>query len=78
MTSRDRLIYKENKAKKFSVTTAYQVALKLHHPQLGEHSQARLDQKMWKRIWSINDPPKVKTFIWHACSNILPTKVNLL
>ena len=35
MTSRDRLIWKENNAKKFSVKTAYQVALRLHHPQSG-------------------------------------------
>ena len=68
----------KNKANKFSVKTAYQVALRLHHPQSGEHSQARLDQKMWKRIWFINVPPKVRTFIWRACSNILPTKANLL
>ena len=78
MTLRDRLIWKENKAKKFLVKTAYQEALRLHHPQSGEHSQARLDQKMWKRIWFINVPPKVRTFIWCAWSNILPTKANLL
>ncbi|KAK9988426.1 hypothetical protein SO802_028665 [Lithocarpus litseifolius] len=77
MTLRDRLVWKENKANMFSVKTAYQVALRLHHPQTGKHSQARLDQKMWKRIWSINVPPKVRTFIWRACSNILPTKTNL-
>ena len=78
MTSRDRLIWKENKAKKFLVKTAYRVALRLHHPQSREPSQARLDQKMWKKIWFINIPPKVQTFIWRACSNILPTKANLL
>ncbi|KAK9990823.1 hypothetical protein SO802_025808 [Lithocarpus litseifolius] len=58
MTLRDRLIWKENKANMFSMKTAYQVALRLHHPQTGEHSQAKLDRKMWKRIWSVNVPPK--------------------
>ncbi|KAK9995822.1 hypothetical protein SO802_020508 [Lithocarpus litseifolius] len=78
VASRDRLLWKENKANKFSVRTAYQVALRLHHPQIGEHSLASMDRKMWKRIWSLNVPPKVRNFMWWACSNILPTKANLV
>ena len=63
---RDRLIWKENKANKFSMKTSYQVALRLLHPQTGEHSLASMDRKMWKRIWSLNFPPKVRNFIWRA------------
>lgn len=77
LSSRDKLVWKENKAKVFSVKTAYQVALWLHHPHVGEHSLATMDQKIWKRIWSINVPPKVGTFVWRACFYILPTKANL-
>ena len=75
---RDRLVWKENKTNKFSVKTAYQVALRLHHQQTGEHSLASMDRKMWKRLWSLNIPPKVRNFMWRACSNILPTKANLV
>ncbi|KAK9984298.1 hypothetical protein SO802_033823 [Lithocarpus litseifolius] len=79
LSSRDKLVWKENKANVFSVKNAYQVALRLHHPHAGEHSLATMDQKMWKRIWSINVPPKVRTFVWRACSHILSslTKANL-
>ena len=63
---RDRLIWKENKANKFSKKTSYQVALRLFHPQTGEHSLASMDRKMWKRIWSLNFPPKVRNFIWRV------------
>ena len=77
LSSRDKLVWKENKAKVFSIKTAYQVALRLHHPHAGEHSLATMDQKIWKRIWSINVPPKVRTFVWWACSHILLTKANL-
>lgn len=77
LSSRDKLVWKENKAKVFSVKMAYQVALWLHHPHAGEHSLATMDQKIWKRIWSINVPPKVGTFVWQACFYILPTKANL-
>ena len=77
LSSRDKLVWKENKAKVFSVKMAYQVVLRLHHPRAGEHSLANMDQKMWKRIWSINVPPKVRTIVWRACSNILSTMANL-
>lgn len=33
---------------------------------------------VWKAIWSLNTPPVVKMFLWRACSNILPTRENLL
>ena len=30
-----------------------------------------------ENIWSLNVPRKVRTFIWRACSNILPIRANL-
>ena len=65
---RDKLIWKENKTNKFSVKTAYQVALRLHHPRTGEHSLASMDWKMRKRLWSLNIPPKVRNFMWRLAS----------
>ena len=77
LSLRNKLVWKENKDKVFSVKTAYQVALRLHHPHAREHSLATMDQKIWKRIWSIDISPKVRTFVWQACFYILPTKANL-
>nr|POF23099.1 putative ribonuclease h protein [Quercus suber] len=31
----------------------------------------------WKRIWKMRVPNKIKIFLWHACSEALPTKANL-
>ena len=42
-----------------------------------EHSTVALDRPIWNKLWSLNVPPKVKTFIWWACSNSLPTRDNL-
>ena len=74
---RDELVWKANRAGRFSVKTAYQVALRLIQQNGAEHSDARMDGKVWKEIWALNVPPKVRNFIWRACSNILPTMENL-
>ena len=74
---RDELEWKENRARRLSVKATYQVALRLLHHDGVEHSNAGIDGKVWKTIWALKVPPKVRNFIWRACSNILPTKDNL-
>lgn len=31
----------------------------------------------WNAIWRLEVPPKVKTFTWRACKNVLPTQLRL-
>ena len=76
-TARDSLIWKENGSKNFTVKSAYQVALRIKDQAQSEHSRARMDRPIWKRTWKLNVPPKVRTFLWRACSNILTTRENL-
>jgi hypothetical protein len=33
--------------------------------------------KIWKRIWNLPVPSVEKNFLWHPCSEILPTRENL-
>ena len=47
---RDELEWKENRARRFSVKAAYQVALRLLHHDGAEHSNARIDGKVWMTI----------------------------
>ncbi|KAL0011861.1 hypothetical protein SO802_006969 [Lithocarpus litseifolius] len=75
--SQDKLIWKENKAQRFSVSSAYQVALRLIHPNQAEHSLVQAHGSTWRKIWKLNVPPKVRNFIWRACSGCLPTRENL-
>ncbi|XP_075654689.1 uncharacterized protein LOC142624833 [Castanea sativa] len=75
--SQDTLVWTKNKAKTFSVKTAYRVALRLKSAALAEHLSVRAHGVTWGKIWKLNVPPKVRTFLWRACSNCLPTRDNL-
>jgi len=35
-------------------------------------------KSLWKEIWSLHVLNKVKNFIWRACRNSQPTKLNLV
>uniref|UniRef100_A0A7N2MF44 Reverse transcriptase zinc-binding domain-containing protein n=1 Tax=Quercus lobata TaxID=97700 RepID=A0A7N2MF44_QUELO len=60
-----------------TVRSAYLVALHLNHGGGGEHSKVQDDRKLWHKMWKLDVPPKVRTFLWRACSEILPTRANL-
>ena len=75
VNSRDVLVWQENKAKKFTVRTAYRVAVRTKNPMLVHDVEPRSAPR--SAPW-LNVPPKVRTFLWRACSNCIPTKENLL
>ena len=76
-SARDVLVWKENKSQTFTVKSAYQVACKLKEATRVEHSTAASDRHIRSRMWKLNIPLKVWTFVWQECSNILPTRDNL-
>nr|POF25616.1 putative ribonuclease h protein [Quercus suber] len=73
----DALVWKENKSNDFFIKSSYSVALRMLQHSSGDHSNAATDKRTWKAVWSLNTPLKVQTFLWCACSNILPTCDNL-
>ena len=77
LSSRDKLVWKENRSQSFSVETAYQVALCMGQQQRVEHSGLMAERKIWRKLWSLNVPPKVRMFVWRARSNVLQTQDNL-
>ena len=36
------------------------------------------EKRVWKEIWQMQVPPKIKIFLWRACRNALPTKQALM
>ena len=76
--SEDKLIWVGNRKGVFTVKSAYYVALNLVDcTDEGESSFGDPWERLWRRIWHLNIPPKVKFFAWRACLNALPTMVNL-
>ena len=75
--SQDKLIWKENRAQRFTVSSAYLVALRLIHPNQAKHSLVQAHGSTWRKIWKLNVPLKVRNFIWRAYSGCLPTGENL-
>ena len=66
----------------FTINSAYKVAQLLSSEadqmlEWGESSNNSGMQSVWKLIWSLNCPHKIKHFMWRACLNILPTKHQL-
>ena len=74
---KDKLIWKENKNGAFSVKSAYWVVIRMRQADQVEHSSAQTDKRLWNRIWQLHIPPKAKTFVWWACCDIIPTRLNL-
>jgi hypothetical protein len=73
----DRLVWNGTKNGLFSVKSAYHLAQAINVPGEGECSSSVRVAQQWKNVWSIKGPPVVKTFLWQACSEILPTRANL-
>ena len=36
------------------------------------------DSTLWRRLWTLRVPNKVKNLLWWACRNAMPTKANLV
>ena len=75
--SQDKLIWKENRSQRYTDRSPYQVALRLKYPQQAEHSLVQAHGSTWRKIWKLNVPPKVRTFLWRAYSGCLPIRENL-
>ena len=78
----DSLIWAWSKNGDFTVRSAYKVALKvLKAARLsnddGECSDKGKMAGLWKLVWQLKCPNKIKHFLWRACKNILPTNFSL-
>ncbi|KAK9988971.1 hypothetical protein SO802_029210 [Lithocarpus litseifolius] len=74
----DRIIWAETNNGRFTVRSAYKVAMNLHCPaQIASASSDSSYRGFWRKLWRLPIPHKIRHFAWRACRNILPTKDNL-
>jgi hypothetical protein len=74
---RDVLCWRSTSTGEFSVRSAYHLEVERVNREKGEGSNSQGNSEIWKLIWRLRIPNTTKTFLWKACSNILPTKQNL-
>ena len=76
--SEDSIILVGNKKIIFFVKSAYYVAKKMLDSDIqGETSRGDVRAPLWKRIWQLNIPEKIRIFAWRLCMNTISTMVNL-
>ena len=75
---RDYVVWTFDPQGLFSVKSAYRVAVcsESHHQAVGSLEKTQ-NQRMWKTVWKLKIPNKVKCHLWRACLNALPTRFSL-
>ena len=79
MAPKDSQVWSKTPNGTFTVNSAYKVTYKLLKEAsmvnsiFGCFDNSKM-QALWKAIWNLKCPSKIKHFVWRACRNILPTK----
>ena len=73
----DRMVWSGTRNGKFSVSSAYHSIRELGNINKVECSDASGMKQLWKSIWNLNLPNKIRSFAWRACREALATKSNL-
>ena len=74
----NKLIWHATKNGKFSVRSGYHLLLQEEQNSNPGSSRHREVDPLWKIIWSMRVPTKIRSFIWSACHESLPTKMGLM
>jgi ribonuclease HI len=73
----DRLIWEGTKNGSFSVRSAYHLEVERRRRENWSTSALQSAIPIWRRLWNLKLPRYILIFLWIACNNILPTKINL-
>ena len=59
------------------MNTGYQILCEEQSRDHASSSFPDVTKGLWKGIWKLRVPGKIKHFLWRACSDYFPTKHNL-
>lgn len=62
----------------FSVKSVYYLALQQVKMTSGKPSNSRARNQMWRELWKLKVPATIRCFLWRACQDILPTRLNFM
>ena len=73
----DKLFWSRSSNGVYSVKLGYKLIIESEMKDNPTTSNLSSTKKVWKGIWSLRIPNRVKTLIWRVGSDTLPTRVNL-
>ncbi|KAK6144475.1 hypothetical protein DH2020_021295 [Rehmannia glutinosa] len=74
----DKLTWHFTKDGRYSVKSGYKVAKTLKENELRSPASSGNKTGLWKWLWALSIPNKVKIFLWRCLYGILPTKGALI
>lgn len=74
----EKWFWKAEKSGNFTVKSAYRLLEASAQPDQAESSHASSIITLWKQLWKMRVPPKIKNFAWRAYRDTLPTRCNLI
>lgn len=74
----ESIVWEHEQSGQFSVKSAYRLFMSFGDVrQHGEVSSGEEQIRMWRKIWKMQVPNRVKIFAWRVCKNDLPSLKNL-
>ncbi|XP_075634549.1 uncharacterized protein LOC142606997 [Castanea sativa] len=71
----DTVVWVGEKSGEYSVKSGYYEAQKAWKElNWAESSRGAVGREVWKSLWKLRVPNKIKVFGWRACRGILPTR----
>ena len=74
----DRLIWPHTQSGTYTVKSGYNLLSKEKEQSDPHTNTSAPSHKLWKIIWSLSVPLKVRNFMWRAAKNAIPVKTNLV
>ena len=78
VSARDRFIWSHTQSGTYTIKSGYYLLSMEKENSDPLNTSPAPPQQIWKTIWSLSIPPKVRNFVWRAAKNAIPIKMNLV